>query len=118
MNRFYFFELLLLSPDHFITKIVKESNGGIKDAKRADLIKLYNHINIVFSAILAIFLVIIINFNFFSFYLNGILAFCGYRFISRCIEITISFCDDVIECDKKHSSDLEPNDRIFWRFYL
>lgn len=63
----FYFELLLLSPDYFITKIAKESNGGIKGNERAELIKLYNHINIVFSVVLAIFLIIIINFNSFLF---------------------------------------------------
>ena len=97
-------EYILISPDYCFTHLCKTHDyydGGTKKS-RSELIKAYNISNIIISLAVASLLI------FFNKYLPNfivtkmILMFAGIRFVSRSIEIIISFVKDVI--DKKKSS--------------
>ena len=110
-------EYILISPDYcfaYLCKVHDYYSGGTKES-RSELIKAYNISNIIISLAVGVLLV------FFNKYLPNfivtkmILMFTGIRFVSRSIEIIISFVKDVI--DKKKSSSLDRNKRIALAFY-
>ncbi len=117
-NAFIFkLEYILISPDYcfaYLCKIHDYYDGGSKKSK-SNLIKAFNISNIIISLVVGILLVC------FNKYLPNfivtkvILIFAGIRFVSRSIEIIISFVKDVI--DKKKSSSLVRNERITLAFY-
>lgn len=117
-NAFLFkLEYILISPDYcfaYLCKIHDYYDGGTKES-RSELIKAFNILNIIISSAAGVLLVC------FNKYLPNfivtkmILIFAGIRFVSRSIEIIISFVKDVI--DKKKSSCLDRNERITLAFY-
>lgn len=117
-NAFLFkLEYILISPDYcfaYLCKIHDYYDGGSKESK-SKLIKAFNISNIIISLVVGVLLVC------FNKYLPNfivtkmILIFAGIRFVSRSIEIIISFVKDVI--DKKKSSNLDRNKRITLAFY-
>lgn len=105
---FWLFQLdcLLFSPDYCFTHICKNFLFGFKKENnlRSKLIKCFNVENIFFSGFFGIILVLLFHFAPNSLSLEWFLFLAGVRFISRSMEIMISFVKDVI--DKKKLSDL------------
>jgi hypothetical protein len=104
--------LLLLTPDFIITYVIKKYkySASHKEEERKNFIENANHVNLVTSLIGAILI--------FAFHDNikdssfrlFLLALFAIRYISRCIEIIISFTTDALS-DEKNSA-LNKNDRI------
>lgn len=108
------FLFAILSPDYALTKIVK-LRFNIDIFKKEKLIKSYNFINLLISAVLFTILLFV---NVCIYFYMLVLI----RLISRAVEIIISFALDVVSYDK--SSSLKTSNRMilaavsFIEYYL
>lgn len=116
---FWFFHLdcVLYSPDYCCTYIYK--NFLFKTEKererRAKIVKSFNVENILLSFFFGIILIFLFNFAKNSTLFETFLFFMGVRFISRSMEIIISFLKDIL--DKEKTSSLRKPERIRLTFY-
>lgn len=119
IKEFWVFQLdcVLFSPDYCFTHICKNFLFGFKKENnlRSKLIKCFNVENIFFSGLFGIILVLLFRFAPNSLSLEWFLFLTGVRFISRSMEIMISFVKDII--DKKKLSDLNMFNRVGLAFY-
>ncbi|MGN1076246.1 MAG: hypothetical protein ACI4QP_04715 [Candidatus Enteromonas sp.] len=111
---FWLFQLdcVSFSPDYCFTYICKNFLFGFKkeDEIRSKLIKCFNIENIFLSGLFGIDLACLFCFTQNSLFFECFLFLTGVRFISRSMEIMISFVKDII--DKKKLSGLNAFDRI------
>ena len=112
--------LILVSPDYFFTKVMKNDLNiydGNKSKKgiRANYIECCNHFNVIVSFIFAIIfsLAYALKNEPLKIIISSLLI---YRIISRCVEIIISFVKDVTSKDIKQSN-LKSKNRIVLAFY-
>lgn len=116
---FWFFHLdcVLYSPDYCCTYICK--NFLFKTEKererRAKIVKSFNVENILLSFFFGIILIFLFTFAKSSTLFETFLFFMGVRFVSRSMEIIISFLKDIL--DKKKTSSLRKPERIRLAFY-
>lgn len=119
IKEFWLFQLdcVIFSPDYCFTHICKNFLFGFKKENnlRSKLIKCFNVENIFFSGLFGIILVLLFRFAPNSLSLEWFLFLTGVRFISRSMEIIISFVKDIIENQKK--SYLSEFERIELAFY-
>lgn len=102
-NRPNFSFLFLISPDYFFTLICKRKYKG----KTRELIKIYNMYN--FYCELLLLLLCTYSFDNICAY-EFLITYIFVRFISRSLEIIVSFMQDIFSNENK--SLLEINDRI------
>ncbi len=116
---FWLFQLdcVLFSPDYCFTYVCKNFLFGFKkeDRTRSKLIKSFNIQNIFLSGFFGMILMLLFHFAPNSLFLEWFLFLTGVRFISRSMEIMISFVKDII--DKKKLSDLNMFNRVELAFY-
>lgn len=116
---FWLFQLdcVLFSPDYCFTYVCKNFLFGFKkeDRIRSKLIKSFNIQNIFLSGFFGMILMLLFHFAPNSLFLEWFLFLTGVRFISRSMEIMISFVKDII--DKKKLSDLNMFNRVELAFY-
>lgn len=106
----YSFCYLIISPDYFITKTIKESNEKCVEEVRSKLLKSFNFLNIFLSSLIFV-LILFLKTNKYIFIIEDLLLF---RILSRTIEIIISFINDII--DNKQNSHLKNDERIMLSF--
>ena len=111
---------ILLSPDYFLTKIMKnklQNYHGDKSNKeiRKSYICSCNYFNVIVTLVLSLLYMLTFGLSCKEF---NIVLYCivTYRIISRCIEIILSFVKDVIS-RKEKQSNLKSENRIGLAFY-
>lgn len=116
---FWLFQLdcILFSPDYCFTYVCKNFLFGFKKEGRirSELVKSFNIENIFVSVFFGIILILLFYFAPNTLFLECFLFLTGVRFISRSMEIIISFIKDII--DKKKLSNLNMFERVRLAFY-
>ncbi len=116
---FWLFQLdcILFSPDYCFTYVCKNFLFGFKKEGRirSELVKSFNIENIFVSVFFGIILIFLFYFAPNTLFLECFLFLTGVRFISRSMEIIISFIKDII--DKKKLSNLNMFERVRLAFY-
>lgn len=111
----------LVSPDYFITKIIKgkykkdqskiNEDDEVVKQKLGEKIKDFNSLNLVLSIILCIilFVIALISSNKWN---NILIMLMMIRYLSRTLEVVISFVLDMFDGQNEKSSNLTPKERI------
>lgn len=113
--------LALLLPDYLITKLMKEKykneqsetneDADVEKQKLGKMIKKFNCFNLVLSIILCVVFITValISSNKWN---NLLIMIMIIRYLSRTLEVVISFVLDIFDKQNEKSSNLAPKERI------